>query len=70
MITESGTVSSPITFGSYPERNCTVKPVISGAYPITGWSPHSTMASVFEADLDDGPERRKIPLRNQSVVPR
>lgn len=61
MITESGTANSPITFGSYPERNCTTKPVISGAYPITGWSAHSTLPSVFEADLDEGENTGKFP---------
>lgn len=61
MITESGTENNPINFGSYPDRNCTMKPVISGAYPITGWSPHSSLPSIYEADLDLGGNTGKFP---------
>ncbi len=60
MITESGTANSPITFGSYPERNCANKPIISGAYPITGWQEHPTMAAVWVADLDEGENTGKF----------
>ncbi len=60
VITESGTANNPITFGSYPERNCTQKPIISGAYPITGWYKHPTMQAVWVADLEAGENAGKF----------
>ncbi len=58
-ITRSGLAGSPITFGSYPERDCANQPVISGAQPISGWGVSS--GSIYVADLDDGVNAGKFP---------
>ncbi len=48
IINDSGTVSSPITYGSYP-RDCDSRPIISGSAPITDWV-HSS-GNIYVADL-------------------
>ena len=58
-ITRSGLAGSPITFGSYPERDCDNQPVISGAQPIGGWALSS--GSIYVADLDEGTNAGKFP---------
>ena len=58
-ITRSGLAGSPITFGSYPERDCANQPVISGAQPIGGWGLSS--GSIYVADLDEGTNAGKFP---------
>lgn len=52
-ITRSGLAGSPITFSSYPERDCANQPVISGALPISGWKASGT-SNIFEAELSVG----------------
>jgi hypothetical protein len=49
-VEESGTAGSPITFSSYPANTCDDKPVISGAQPISGWSPSGT-SNIYVATL-------------------
>jgi parallel beta-helix repeat protein len=51
IISKSGLVSAPITFGSYP-AGCANKPSISGSQPITGWSLDS--GNVYFATLSMG----------------
>ncbi|MCP4591536.1 MAG: hypothetical protein GY842_12400, partial [bacterium] len=53
----SGTVGSPIAFGSYP-ADCEDQPVLSGAQPVSGWSVHST--NVYVADLGAGQNAGKF----------
>lgn len=59
-ITRSGLAGSPITFGSYPERDCANQPVISGAQPIGGWGGSGT-PNIYVADLDEGTNSGKFP---------
>jgi len=47
VISQSGSESAPITFGSYP-ADCAIKPVFSGSLPITGWSLHT--GNIYVAD--------------------
>ena len=51
IITDSGTNSNQITFGSFPSA-CADKPVFSGARPISGWSTHS--GNIYVANLSTG----------------
>ncbi len=51
ILSESGTETAPIVFGSYPE-GCADKPVLSGSRPVGGWVPDS--GSVYRADLPAG----------------
>ena len=51
VVTRSGTVGSPVTFGSYP-ASCANKPIISGAQPISGWSVYS--GNIYVANLSAG----------------
>lgn len=45
----AGTVSNPITYGSYGSG---ALPIITGIKTITGWTAHPTIAGVFYASLD------------------
>ncbi len=51
ILSESGTESDPIVFGSYPQ-GCADKPVLSGSRPIGGWAPDA--GNVYRADLPAG----------------
>lgn len=59
-ITRSGSSGMPIRFGSYPTSDCSDKPSISGAFPVTGWSPIG--GQVYVADLDLGANAGLFPL--------
>jgi len=56
-ITQSGESGQPITFGSYPD-DCTNQPVLSGAYPISGWTLHE--GNIYVADLTVGENADKF----------
>jgi len=51
ILSESGTETAPIVFGSYPQ-GCADKPVLSGSRPIGGWLPDA--GNVYRADLPAG----------------
>jgi hypothetical protein len=57
-IEDSGTDGNPITFGSYPTRDCTDKPALSGAQPIRDWTLHS--GNIYKADLATGDNAGKF----------
>ncbi|MBN1372361.1 MAG: DUF11 domain-containing protein [Anaerolineaceae bacterium] len=60
-ITRSGLAGSPITFGSYPERDCANQPVISGAQPISGWViADAGTPNIYVADLWTGDNAGKF----------
>lgn len=48
VISQSGTESAPITFGSYPAA-CADKPILSGSRPITVWTTYS--GNIYQANL-------------------
>ena len=54
IVSQSGTESAPITFGSYPET-CTDKPILSGSRPIAGWAAHAGNIYVADLSSDDFP---------------
>ncbi|HLA76474.1 MAG TPA: hypothetical protein VJU18_02720 [Vicinamibacteria bacterium] len=58
-ITRSGSAASPIVYGSYPDRACPNRPVLSGTETITGWTPWS--GSIWVADLTAGANAGKFP---------
>lgn len=58
-VNATGSSASPIVFGSYP-ADCTDRPVLSGALPITGWSVDS--GSVWVADLSSGANAGSFPM--------
>ncbi len=49
VVSQSGTSSAPIVFGSYP-GGCANKPIFSGSQPITGWTVYS--GNIYRADLN------------------
>jgi len=51
-IRTSGDEANPIIFGSYPQRDCAERPVLSGSLPIEGWNLHT--GDIYVADLDAG----------------
>ncbi len=55
----AGVAGNPIVFGSYP-TDCSNRPVVSGALPITGWSLHT--GSVYVADLSTGTNAAMFPM--------
>ncbi len=59
VITQSGAEGAPITFGSYPQ-DCADQPLLSGARPIGGWTPHS--GAIYAADLSAGENAGQFPL--------
>ncbi|MFN2152757.1 MAG: hypothetical protein ACK2T5_14230, partial [Anaerolineales bacterium] len=52
VISQSGSESDPITFGSYP-ADCENKPVFSGSLPVTGWSLHTGNIYVADWPVDE-----------------
>jgi hypothetical protein len=58
-ISKSGIQGMPIRYGSYPDSNCTAKPVISGSKAISGWANHS--GNIFVADLNTGSNTGNFP---------
>ncbi|MBN1887391.1 MAG: hypothetical protein JW850_05355 [Thermoflexales bacterium] len=59
VISKSGTETSPITFGAYPE-GCANKPLLSGSLPVTGWAQHD--GNIYVADLSAGNNAGKFGL--------
>lgn len=51
VLSQSGTSSAPIVFGSYP-AGCANKPVFSGSQPISGWVSYS--GNIYQATLNNG----------------
>ncbi|MCB1052277.1 MAG: right-handed parallel beta-helix repeat-containing protein [Acidobacteria bacterium] len=58
-ITRSGSAAQPIVFGSFP-ADCGDRPVLSGAFPVSGWSVFS--GNVYVADLDLGANSGLFPF--------
>lgn len=54
----AGEAGNPVIYGSYPE-DCSDRPVLSGALPITGWAAHS--GAVWVADLSAGANAGRFP---------
>jgi len=52
LVSEAGNSDQDILFGSYPQRDCPNRPVLSGSLPIDGWSNYS--GNIYEADLTSG----------------
>ncbi len=59
VIRDSGAVNTPIVFSSHP-ASCALKPILSGAQPVSGWSQHTT--NIYVADLDTGQNAGRFPL--------
>jgi hypothetical protein len=51
ILSQSGTSSAPIRFGSYPTPDCVNKPILSGSRAISGWSLDSPNLNVYKASL-------------------
>jgi hypothetical protein len=60
VITAEGSSTQPIVFGSYPERDCGDRPLLSGSSPIEGWVQHS--GNIYRANLATGANAGKFPL--------
>ncbi len=58
-ITRSGSAALPIRYASYPD-GCADKPIISGAFPVTGWTPVG--GQIYVADLDLGGNAGSFPM--------
>ena len=59
VIVRSGSADNYLTFGSYPE-NCRDRPVLSGSFPIYGWSAYEN--NIYSADLSAGGNSGRFPL--------
>lgn len=58
-VTQSGVEGAPITYGAYPAADCANRPIISGAQPIVGWTPHAP--NIYMAELNAATNSSRFP---------
>lgn len=58
IVTRSGSAGNPIVVSSHP-ADCEDRPILSGAWPVSGWVPAG--GNLWVADLDEGANAGRFP---------